>query len=62
MFGIDIDDARSGWLNQLRFEDLLDKEGLADLSWSGDQNSGRMTESDHDRELIVILIGFEIVT
>ena len=42
-------------------ENLFEEEGLAGQSGSGDQNSGRVTESDHDREWIVILIGLEIV-
>ena len=39
-------------------ENLFEEEGLAGLSWSGDQNNGCMTESDQDREWIVI--GLEI--
>ena len=42
-------------------ENLLEEEGLAGLSGSGDENSGCVTEGDHDSEWIVILIGFEIV-
>ena len=41
----------------MMLENLLEEEGLAGLSGSGDQNSGPVTESDHDREWIVILIG-----
>ena len=39
-------------------ENLFEEEGLAGLSGSGDQNSSRVTESDHDSELI----GIEIVS
>ena len=41
-------------------ENFFEEEGLAGPSGSGDENSSRMTESDHDREWIVILIGLEI--
>ena len=37
-------------------ENLFEEEGLAGLSWSGDQNSSRVTESDHDREWFVIVL------
>ena len=32
-------------------ENLFEEEGLAGLSGSGDQNSGRVTESDHDSDI-----------
>ena len=32
-------------------ENLFEEEGLAGLSWSGDQNSSRVTESDHDSDI-----------
>ena len=32
-------------------ENLFEEEGLAGLSGSGDQNSSRVTESDHDSDI-----------
>ena len=39
-------------------ENLFEKEGPAGLSGCGDENSGWVTECDHDSKWIVILFGF----
>ncbi|OGZ19061.1 MAG: hypothetical protein A2494_01470 [Candidatus Lloydbacteria bacterium RIFOXYC12_FULL_46_25] len=50
MLTIDIDDARGRWLNEIVFKNLFEEEGFASLSRSGDENSSRMTEREHDLE------------
>ena len=54
MFTEDIDDARRRWLDELMLENLFEEEGLEGQSGSGDQNSSRVTESDHDTDMIRI--------